>query len=353
MIFTENSLERSKLVLEKLLGPWRITFETNPDDCNLKCIMCERNYKTKPSRKRRMPPDLIEMIVDQGYQMGQLKEIIPSTLGEPLLYKHFNVFTELCLKYDIKLNLTTNGTFPLRNIDEWAQVLLPICSDIKISWNGFRKETDESIMRGRNYEKSITKLQRLLDIRNELKSKRIGCSTITLQLTFMEMNYLEIPDIIDFALKLGIERVKGHHLWVHDLETENWSMRRNLDSIRRWNEIVTKTTKLVINSKIKIENIYQINPNKNDILIENSVCPFLGRESWVSIAGDYNPCCAPDELRKELGIFGNVNSLTLEDIWNSSNYTDLCKNYNDYSLCKSCNMRRLPKDVFKYEYKRN
>ena len=23
------------------LGPWRITFDTNPDDCNLRCIMCE------------------------------------------------------------------------------------------------------------------------------------------------------------------------------------------------------------------------------------------------------------------------------------------------------------------------
>ena len=22
-------------------GPWRITFDTNPDDCNLHCIMCE------------------------------------------------------------------------------------------------------------------------------------------------------------------------------------------------------------------------------------------------------------------------------------------------------------------------
>ena len=22
-------------------GPWRITFDTNPDDCNLHCIMCQ------------------------------------------------------------------------------------------------------------------------------------------------------------------------------------------------------------------------------------------------------------------------------------------------------------------------
>ncbi|NGX37680.1 MAG: hypothetical protein K1000chlam2_00842, partial [Chlamydiae bacterium] len=24
-------------------GPWRITFDTNPDDCNMRCIMCEEH----------------------------------------------------------------------------------------------------------------------------------------------------------------------------------------------------------------------------------------------------------------------------------------------------------------------
>jgi MoaA/NifB/PqqE/SkfB family radical SAM enzyme len=340
------------MILEKLPGPWRITFETNPDDCNLSCIMCERNYR-KSYQKRRMPPELVEMVVDQGFKLGQLKEIIPSTLGEPLLYNHFDIFADLCSKYNIKLNLTTNGTFPKRSIDDWSRMLLPICSDIKISWNGFTNETDESIIRGRDFEKSVAKLKRLLKIRSELKDKQIDCSTITLQLTFMEMNYLEIPEIINFALDLGIERIKGHHLWVHDPEAENWSMRRNKDSINRWNQMIKSSRKLIENSKIKIENIYPISLNPDDLLIEKSVCPFLGRESWVSITGEYNPCCAPNELRKELGYFGNFDSHFLEEIWNSADYNNLCKNYNDYSLCKSCNMRRLPKDVYKYEYKRN
>jgi glycosyltransferase involved in cell wall biosynthesis len=24
-------------------GPWRVTFDTNPDDCNLRCVMCEEH----------------------------------------------------------------------------------------------------------------------------------------------------------------------------------------------------------------------------------------------------------------------------------------------------------------------
>ena len=41
-----------------------------------------------------------------------LREVIPSTMGEPLLYSHFDELLELCESLEISLNLTTNGTFP-------------------------------------------------------------------------------------------------------------------------------------------------------------------------------------------------------------------------------------------------
>ena len=75
-------------------GPWRITFDTNPDDCNLHCIMCEDHspYSTTQSDrrkagrpKRRMGIDLIRRVMEESRGTG-LREIIPSTMGEPLLY---------------------------------------------------------------------------------------------------------------------------------------------------------------------------------------------------------------------------------------------------------------------------
>ena len=101
-------------------GPWRITFDTNPDTCNLRCIMCEEHSPHSPlqvvrkaeGRPRRvMPFELIERVVADAAPHG-LREIIPSTMGEPLLYEHFEGILELCDRYDVKLNLTTNGTFP-------------------------------------------------------------------------------------------------------------------------------------------------------------------------------------------------------------------------------------------------
>ena len=78
-------------------GPWRLTFDTNPDTCNLHCVMCEehsphsalsRKRKEEGRTHRLMPIDLIERVIADTAPHG-LREIIPSTMGEPLLYKHF------------------------------------------------------------------------------------------------------------------------------------------------------------------------------------------------------------------------------------------------------------------------
>ena len=108
--------------LARTARPWRITFDTNPDDCNLHCIMCEDHspYSTTQSDrrregrpKRRMGIDLIRQVMAESRGTG-LREIIPSTMGEPLLYRHFDEILDLCAEYGVKLNLTTNGTFPQR-----------------------------------------------------------------------------------------------------------------------------------------------------------------------------------------------------------------------------------------------
>lgn len=336
--------------LNKLTGPWRITFDTNPDECNISCIMCERQFLErleKRKKPRRMSTSLIEKIVLEGLEMGELCEIIPSTMGEPLLFDNFDIFIDLCNEKNLKLNLTTNGTFPRRDIEEWGDFLLPICSDIKISWNGLTKETDEAIMQGRSHSKAQTRLIDFIKIRDKLRHENNEASTITLQLTFLEQNYKEIPDLIKWAIDLGIDRVKGHHLWVHDKRAEKWSMRRSDDSIKRWDEMIASLNPSY-RRKIRLENLYPIS-SKEEVILQNSVCPFLGREAWISAAGDFSPCCAPDDLRKQLGDFGNVKEKSLREIWYSEEYSNLCLNYDHFYLCKTCNMRKKQQDVYKYE----
>jgi glycosyltransferase involved in cell wall biosynthesis/MoaA/NifB/PqqE/SkfB family radical SAM enzyme len=335
-------------------GPWRITFDTNPDHCNYKCIMCEcfsPYSKTKDERvsqsnsKKVMSIEMIEKVLAESVGTP-LREIIPSTMGEPLLYKDFDRIIELCHQYNLKLNLTTNGSFPVKGVKKWSELLVPVLSDVKISWNGATKATHEKIMIGSKWEQVLANLKAFIMARDESANSGKNRCTITLQLTFLEDNINEFADIVGLAIELGIDRVKGHHLWAHFDEIKDQSMRRSKESINKWNQEVRKVFEIISNKKlpngkaIALENITILDENAVDDLAPGGACPFLGQEAWVNTEGQFNPCCAPNNLRKSLGNFGNLKEKTLEQIWSSDEYQNLCKNYFSKDLCKSCNMRK-------------
>ncbi|MDR5617809.1 radical SAM protein [Arsenophonus sp.] len=335
-------------------GPWRITFDTNPDDCNLKCIMCEDHSPyslTQMNRlqagihKRRMEIDLIRKILADSISTP-LQEIIPSTMGEPLLYQHFDEIIALCHKYKIKLNLTTNGTFPRKSVERWAHDLIPITSDIKISWNGASKIVQEKIMLGSKWEKILNNLKKFIMIRNNYAKNNTNYCQITLQMTFLETNLKELENIVQLGINIGVDRIKGHHLWAHFKEIKSLSMRRNKESINRWNKAVIKAKKIANNNQlpngnfIKLVNIDLLDESAHQDLSPGGVCPFLGKEAWVASDGKFNPCCAPDKERNQLGYFGNLKNQTMNSIWESQAYQYLQKNYMQYAVCKGCNMRK-------------
>lgn len=340
-------------------GPWRITFDTNPDDCNLKCIMCEEHSiysacqtkrKEEGKPRRRMDVELIRKVLQES-RRSPLREIIPSTMGEPLLYRHFEEIIRLCHEFNIKMNLTTNGTFPKYGATEWAKKIVPIGSDVKISWNGATKQTSELIMIGSNFEKRLQNVKDFIKIRDEVAAAGGNFCRVTFQLTFLEIGLEELPDVIRLAASLGVNRVKGHHLWVFAEEMKKENMRRDAASIKRWNEIVVKALdaaekfRLPTGEKVLLENIYFLDESSVQELLPDGVCPFLDQEAWISSEGRFNPCCAPNEERLKLGEFGNLNDTTIENIWNSPAYQHLKKNYLNHAVCKKCNMRKKSSEL--------
>ncbi len=328
-------------------GPWRITFDTNPDDCNLKCIMCEEHSiysscqtkrKEEGRPRRRMDIELIRKVLQES-KGSPLREIIPSTMGEPLLYRHFDEIIALCHEYNVKLNLTTNGTFPKYGAVEWAKRIVPIGSDVKISWNGATKQTSELIMIGSNFEKRVQNVKDFIRVRDEVAAGGGNFCRVTFQLTFLEIGLEELPDVIRLAAALGVNRVKGHHLWVFAQEMQKQNLRRSRESIARWNSIVYKALEAA-GDKVLLENIYLLDDSAPEELVPDGVCPFLGEEAWVSSEGRFNPCCAPNEERLKLGEFGNLYDTSIDNIWSGPAYGDLKKNYLKHSVCKGCNMRK-------------
>eukprot|EP00614_Pseudopedinella_elastica_P020449 CAMPEP_0172631388 /NCGR_PEP_ID=MMETSP1068-20121228/178885_1 /TAXON_ID=35684 /ORGANISM="Pseudopedinella elastica, Strain CCMP716" /LENGTH=833 /DNA_ID=CAMNT_0013442511 /DNA_START=201 /DNA_END=2699 /DNA_ORIENTATION=- len=328
-----------------LKAPWRITFDTNPDDCNFQCTMCEqhseysphqKDRKAKGIRRRRMDIDLIERTLEDMAPLGT-REAIPTTMGEPLMYKEFPKFIDLC-SGSVKMNLTTNGSFfppSGKTVSQWAELIAPVTVDVKISWNGSTQNTQQKIMKNSNLDTQKRNLKEFINVRDRVASEGGNYCSVTLQLTFMEQNLSEIPDIVRFAIECGCDRVKGHHLWAHFTEIEGEDLRRSKASIDRWNRIAAQCRDyasahpLKNMKRLRLDNFFaldhsasaeqgdKITEQTNSPIHPEAVCPFLGKEAWVNHEGRFDPCCAPDEQRKSLGDFGNINEPgnSLMEIW--------------------------------------
>jgi MoaA/NifB/PqqE/SkfB family radical SAM enzyme len=334
---------------------WRLTLDTNPEDCNLSCTMCEEHspfstyIKNKLGGKhRRMPKEWLEPIFQQAVALG-ITEIIPSTMGEPLIYKHFSHLIELCYKYKLKMNLTTNGTFPKtteKTVTEWAKLIVPITTDVKISWNGATAQTAKAVMQGIDFEQTVANVREFIRVRNEHFAETDYYCRVTFQLTFMQNNMHELADIIKLAAELDIDRVKGHQLWAHFDEIKHLSFRQNEQSIAVWNDFVHQAHQAAEQyrkpngQKVILENIIPLQPQETKEIPESYGCPFLNKELWISAIGKISPCCAPDELRNSLGDFGNFENNSILESVEGNNYQNLLKNYKNISLCQTCNMRK-------------
>lgn len=353
-LYHEVLRRRDSARVRPLAGPWRITFDTNPDTCNLHCIMCEEHSpysrlqeerKAAGRPRRLMPIELLRRVLAEAAPHG-LREVIPSTMGEPLLYEHFDEIIDLCREHDVKLNLTTNGTFPRRGAREWAERIVPVTSDVKISWNGATRETQERIMIGTRWEKVLENVRAFIAVRDAHAAAGGNRCRVTFQLTFLESNVSELADIVRLALELGVDRVKGHHLWAHFEEIKPLSMRRSPESIHRWNQAVLEaraaaTERTLSNGRyLLLENIFLLDEVAREDLAPGGPCPFLGQEAWVSAEGRFDPCCAPDAQRRTLGEFGNLHHAGLMEVWQGEAYQRLVATYRNRPLCLGCNMRR-------------
>lgn len=225
----------------------RITLLTNPDVCNLHCPLCFLNQRAlhncdvaNCNKERRafgmgeMPFEIARAAVEKyaadrdasGKRL--LREVIPSTMGEPLLYSHFDELLELCESLEIPMNLTTNGTFPGRWGSEDAMgVLLRSCRDIKVSYLASEQFDGWKA----NVEKLVWVRDRLHENAESAEDAGVKCAetaesrvaTVSLQVTLHKKNLQDVPALVSWASAIGIDRIKWNK--VVFLSTASQSLR--------------------------------------------------------------------------------------------------------------------------------
>jgi len=137
---------------------------------------------------------------------------------------------------------------------------MPVASDVKISYNGATMNTAESIMKGIDHRRQIENIRKLVEIRDWVRENSNRRPTITLQLTFLEKNFDELEDIILQGISFGVDRIKGHHLWITWPELKDQSLCKNAESRHRWNRKVVRLHDIVQHNK---------RPDGSTIILEN------------------------------------------------------------------------------------
>jgi MoaA/NifB/PqqE/SkfB family radical SAM enzyme len=297
-----------------------------------------------------MDPDLVGRVITSASRYG-LKEIIPSTMGEPLLYPHFDKLLEAVKQLELKINITTNGTFPKLGAHKWGERLLPLVSDMKISINGASKTTNEYIMRGIAQERLLNNIQTILDIRDQIRRDGKQSPHVTFQVTYMKSNLAELEDLLRMAIRMDVDRFKGHHLWMTWPELKDESLTIKKADRTSWNRVAGRLQKIAERTmrpsqqKIRLDNVYTINEDDSTAILPLSwTCPFLGKEAWIAWDGRFNVCCAPDALRRKFGNLGNVRETDLMVLWNSPGYKRAVRSWKTRNVCQKCNMRKPQND---------
>ena len=298
----------------------RITLLTNPDKCNLNCPLCFLNQRKGAERVNlgcesriwgsrsfgEMPFETaraaIEKYAADSDVSGRrvLREVIPSTMGEPLLYSHFENLLSLCRSMELPMNLTTNGTFPGKwGSDAGMAELLHACSDIKVSY-----------LASEQFESWKANVEKLLDVRQKLmadaaqggdaansmlNARALGIATVSIQVTLHKKNVDKAAELVLWASSVGINRIKWNPVVL--LSTASQELREMyaledslLESLRQ------KLRKGALSaSNVKHEGSLFINNGKDFCAVGGKCesCPFAD-EVWVWPDGHEDHCPNPE-----------------------------------------------------------
>ena len=341
----------------------RVTLLTNPDVCNLRCPLCflnqrallhcdapnarddnrdcvldsenarlansngERfsdcNKERNCNKERRalgmgeMPFEIaraaIEKYAAERDVSGKrlLREVIPSTMGEPLLYSHFDELLELCGALGLPLNLTTNGTF----VGKWGSdagmaELLRACSDIKVSYlaseqfGGWKANVEKLVrlrdkLRGSAYSAGVASCANVgcagtadVECARTAKSR---CATVSLQVTLHKKNLQEVPALVVWASAIGIDRIKWNPVVFLSIAPRELREMYGIDSTQLQN-LRDKLQTELRSQKLKHEGSLFFNRSAGLCPVGGlcGSCPFAD-EVWVWPDGHEDHCPNPEK----------------------------------------------------------
>ena len=266
--------------------------------CNLKCKFCPETSREKAF----MSAENFEYIISKIHKYTNL--VYLHVKGEPLLHSKLGEILKILEKYDLKANITTNGTL----IKEKLEIIKKSTAVRQINFS------INSIMQNEGANEQY--LQDIFESVEELKD-------VIISYRLWNLKSIRENDVNSFIIKA----------------IEKYYNIQNLKQKLSENNFFELKKKVFINQDIeftwpdiKLENV-----------IESGRCLALKEQIAILVDGTVVPCCLDNNGDIPLG---NILEESLEDILNSPKSAVIKKNFENSiitcKLCKTCGfLKRL------------
>ncbi|MFO7990852.1 MAG: radical SAM protein, partial [Thermoplasmata archaeon] len=258
--------------------PEKITW-TNTIRCNLFCKRCPIN-RTLTKNHSDLPLDRLEKLAETFFPA--LKTLNLTRRGELFVDPNLQGILDLCRQYGVKADINTNGTLMT---EEWIERNIDLLTDVKISIDGTKKSVFEKIRKGAKFSPVINNVRNLVRIRDENNLEKDIC--ISFEFTIMRQNVEQLPDLIKLADDVGVDCVKGYHMFVFRPGFEEDSMLKNKDL---YNKIFYKCKGMENRYDVDLHLARPFLKEGDRPLFDDRRCPRLWRRFWIDVNGDILPC---------------------------------------------------------------
>ena len=274
--------------------------------CNLRCPMCPRTSLMK-REKGLMDLSLFKRIVDES--KGRTEFMYIDNMGDPIMHPKICEMVEYASKSGIRMLLGTNGAFLNKDL---ANRLLHTGLDlIELSIDAATSPTYEKVRGGKNYEKILN------NVINFAKTKQSASSKKPLDILQFIRTIFNAHEEEEFYQKFkGI----GYNFMAFR-DCHDWG-----------GNIPGYGVKLNPEQKDRSEptTLHVVRP-----------CRVLWDQITVLWNGDVTPCFNDFDGKS---IIGNVNKMSIAEIWNSPEMIQIRKhhlsgNYKKVEFCKYCRPR--------------
>jgi radical SAM protein with 4Fe4S-binding SPASM domain len=285
------SYKRKKTTLNYM--PLRLWVEPT-SICNLRCVMCP-NKDLEKEDKGFMDMELFRKIIDEAAPWVHDVHLLHR--GESLLHPEFFAMAKYAAERHVRTKLHTNGT--LLDEEKSRKTIESGIDQLSFSFDGYDKETYESIRVNGDFDKTVNNIRRFLAVKKELKSKK-------------PYTILELINFPDSAIKSDSEKKRAF-----------------LDNFKG-----LPLDKLVIKEFHNWAGEVEMKHTRKTF----SPCTFLWNALVIFWDGAVLPCS-----QEFFGyyIVGNVKDASLAEIWNNENMVHLRnlhlkKIIEEFMTCREC-----------------